>query len=102
MPYYTSSILQRLSVLLIYFQGDDVLEPVDVLDESLVGRYCVVEYEGLPYPGIIQDVDDDRAEVTAMNRIGPNRFFWPMIEDRFFYEKDEIITLLQNEQKYVT
>jgi hypothetical protein len=56
----------------------------------------------LPYPGIIQDVDDERVEVAAMNQIGPNRFFWLMIEDRFFYEKHEIVTLLKDEPKHVT
>ena len=75
--------------------------PEDFTD-NLVDRYCVVEYDGLPYPGKILDVDDDMVEVSAMHRIGVNRFFWPMLADELCYTKEKILTFLDNEPEKVT
>jgi hypothetical protein len=47
---------------------DGVLQKIDVVDDSLFGRFCVIKYDGLPYPGTILDVDDD-AVVKVMCRI---------------------------------
>ncbi|XP_052778140.1 uncharacterized protein LOC128215498 [Mya arenaria] len=80
---------------------NDPFRPL-VLSDSLIGSYCVVDYEGLPYPGLIMDVDEDTVEVTAMCRIGPNRFFWPLVEDRLWYGKEKLITLLEEEPALVT
>lgn len=63
---------------------------------------CVVEYDGHPYPGIILDVDDSEVEVTVMARIGVNRFFWPLIEDRLWYSKEKVVTLLKTAPQPVT
>lgn len=46
-------------------------------DESQVGQWCVVKYDGLSYPGIIQNVDVNDIEVKVMHRIGTKRFFGP-------------------------
>ena len=35
------------------------------LDEDLIGQYIVVEYDGLPYPGEVMDVDEDDLEVKV-------------------------------------
>ena len=67
----------------------------------MVGRYCVIEYDGLPYPGLIQDVDEE-IEVSAMHRIGNNRFFLPLVEERLWYGKDKIVKLLECEPELVT
>ncbi|WAR01361.1 hypothetical protein MAR_007919 [Mya arenaria] len=80
---------------------NDPFRPL-VLSDSLIGSYCVVDYEGLPYPGLIMDVDEDTVEVTAMCRIGPNRFFWPLVEDRLWYGNEKLITLLEEEPALVT
>jgi hypothetical protein len=57
----------------------------------------------MPYPGIIMDVDDDdEVEVKVMCRIGPNRFFWPLVEDRLWYSMKCIVTLLDEEPELVT
>lgn len=53
-----------------------------------------MSYDGLPYPGIIVDSDDDAVEVKSMSRIGDNRFFWPMREDRIWYEYHKVVTLI--------
>lgn len=46
-------------------------------DESYVGQWCVVKYDGLPYPGITQNVDVNDIEVNVMHRIGTKRCFGP-------------------------
>lgn len=58
-------------------------------------------YEHLPYPGLIVDVDEDTAEVSAMCRIGVNILFWPLVEDRLWYERGNIIKLI-DEPELVT
>ena len=79
------------------------LVPVDCVDESLIGKYCVVVYDNMPYPGIIMDVDDDEElEVKVMCRVGPNRFFWPLVEDRIWYSRKCVITLIDEEPELVT
>jgi hypothetical protein len=38
---------------------------VIVVDEDLIGLWAVVEYDGLPYPGEILDVDENDVEVKV-------------------------------------
>jgi hypothetical protein len=68
----------------------------ELLDENLIGEWCVVLYEGKPFPGIIQDVDtDSTVEVKVLNNIGNNRWFWPLLDDVFWYKvPDAIVTLI--------
>lgn len=40
------------------------LTGIEHFDETMKGTYCVVTYDGKPYPGIVQDVDD--TEVSFM------------------------------------
>lgn len=47
-------------------------------DVDIIGKWCVVVYNNMPYPGSIQDTDQDSVELKAMNKVGINRFFWPM------------------------
>jgi hypothetical protein len=61
-----------------------------------------VQYDGLPYPGTIMDVDEDSIEVKVMNRIGVNRFFWPLLDDICWYKTDNVITLLDQPPENVT
>lgn len=81
--------------------ADNILTVPD-LTEALINQYCVVEYDKLPYPGIILDVDDDSAEVKVMHRIGNNRFFWPLHDAILWYKKENVITILENEPEHVT
>ena len=48
----------------------------------------------MPYPGVIQDVDHDSAEVKVMHKIGTNRFFWPMLEDVIWYNYEHVVMLI--------
>lgn len=59
---------------------------------DLVGQWLVVEYDDLPYPGIVQDVDHESVTVKVMHNIGKNRYFWPARDDVLQYEYSQVIT----------
>lgn len=52
-----------------------------LFDESFKGQFCVVTYDGKPYPGIVQEVDDSEISVNVMHSVGLNKFFWPRAQD---------------------
>lgn len=54
---------------------------------QLVGKLCVVLYDDIPNPGVVQKVDN----VQVMHKIGNNRYFWPMIPDILWYNHSQII-----------
>ena len=51
------------------------LGEIPEFDESLKGKYSVVTYDGLPYPGIINYVENGEIEVMVMYRVGDNNTF---------------------------
>jgi len=51
--------------LTIYFQEITVLEKIACVEESLVGGYVVVNYDGMPYPGVVQAVAENDLEVQV-------------------------------------
>jgi hypothetical protein len=63
---------------------------------SDIGKWCIVKYDGKPYPGIIIDVDvvDWNVEVKTMHSVGRNRFFWPTMIDRVWYTQDNFLSLI--------
>jgi hypothetical protein len=63
-------------------------------DVDLVGKWCVVVYDKMPYPGVIQDIDHDSVEVKAMHKIGTNRFFWPLLEDVIWYNYEHVLMFI--------
>jgi hypothetical protein len=69
------------------------------LDDTLIEQYCVVKYDGRPYPGIIQAVDADELEVNVMHCIGENRFFWPRMDDVLWYTLENVLTLIPPPEK---
>lgn len=44
-------------------------ETISTIDESLIGRYIVVVYDGEPYPRVVLSVDEDDIEVKVESRI---------------------------------
>ena len=44
------------------------LDKVTVVEENLIGRFVVVQYDGLPFPGVILDVDEDEIEVKVLKK----------------------------------
>ncbi|XP_052772638.1 uncharacterized protein LOC128211672 [Mya arenaria] len=79
-----------------------LLKPVVTVDQHLIGQYIVVEYDGLPYPGEVLDVDEEDLEVKVMHKIGKNRFFWPLLDDTLWYYKDKVVTILDGAPVRVT
>lgn len=63
-------------------------------DDSFKGKFCVVTYDGKPYPGIIQEVDASEIEVNVMHSVGDNRFFWPRTDDVLWYSVENVVTLI--------
>jgi hypothetical protein len=63
-------------------------------DESQVDQWCVVKYDGFPYPGIIQNVEVNGIEVKVMHRIGTNRFFLPLSEDVLWYSHGDVVAYI--------
>ncbi len=59
------------------------------------GQWCIVNYDGEPYPGIILEVEED-VRVKCMHKNGTNKFYWPR-EDwyRSWYRDDQIICLMK-------
>jgi hypothetical protein len=50
-------------------------------DPNVIGQWCVIHYDKSVSPEIIQDIDNESAEVNCMCSIGNNRFFWGLVED---------------------
>lgn len=42
------------------------------IESKLVGQMCVVLYDDIPYPGVVQNVNDNDVEVKVMHKIGMN------------------------------
>ena len=74
----------------------NILTPVHVYSEDLQGRWCVVTYDGTPYPGIIEDADEESMLVCVMLSIGVNtgRYFHPTRKDAIWHAYDKIISLI--------
>lgn len=70
-------------------------------DIDIIGKWCVVVYDKIPYPGIIQDIDLDSVELKAMHKVGINRFFWPMLEDIIWYDYEQVLMFVP-EPEHVT
>ena len=51
----------------------DIWTPVTHLDTRLIGKFCLIKYDGKPFPSKILQVkpdDDDAALIECMSRIG--------------------------------
>lgn len=76
--------------------------PISDITDQLIGKWCIVQYDGCLYPGIIQDVDTEGcAFVKTMNCIGrtsSNRFFWPSTDDVLWYQPQDVLGLVPEPQ----
>ena len=74
----------------------DIWTPVTHLDKRLIGKFCLIKYDGKPFPGKILRVepDDDDALIECMSRIGDNRFFWPLYRDEAWYMQQDILGII--------
>ncbi|KAK6190773.1 hypothetical protein SNE40_002565 [Patella caerulea] len=57
--------------------------------ETLLGKYVIVLYAGLPFPGLVVDTEVEQVFVHCMHRAGRNinaySFFWPKMVDVDWY-----------------
>jgi len=74
----------------------DTWTTVTNLDTTLIGKFCIIRYDGKPFPGKILQVqpDDDDALIECMCRIGENRFFWPVYKDEAWYMQQDILGII--------
>ena len=92
---YTGHKSQSVGLCMIRLKSFFLSTGPEHFDEvALNGKFCVVLYDGKPYPGIVQDIDDTEIEVNVMHNIGPNRFFWPRMQDVLWYSLDKFVTLI--------
>lgn len=61
---------------------------------EVVGKWCVLKYDGDLYPGVITDISETQVEVRCMQKIGVNRFFWPAREDILWYLFEDIVCII--------
>jgi len=73
----------------------------DGLDFStdLLGCWVVVEYDNLPYPGIVQDISEAHVSVKVMHNIGKKRYFCPARDDIFEYSFDEVVLQFEDMER---
>ena len=61
-------------------------------------KHVIVNYNGRPYPGFVQDVDDTEVEILCMHQAGKkgsNRFYWPQkLKDESKYNYSDIISVI--------
>lgn len=86
-------------IVYIFQDADPGLQPIDTVDETLIGQYVVVIYDEIPYPGRVLDVDENDLQVQVMHKVSPklpNKYFWPLLPDICWYHMDKVITLLKS------
>ena len=91
-----------MKVIIIPYFVDTVADKSDKIefDESHIGKYCIVQYDGKPYPGLIQAVDENEVEVNAMRTVGDNRFYWPHpVQDVLWYSAENVLRIIPEPQK---
>lgn len=73
----------------------------DVPLSDLLNQFVIIQYDGIPYPGKVVDIDDQQGDlqISCMHRIGPNRFFWPSKADLCWYEHDDILAVIPEPAK---
>lgn len=69
------SVLIQLNPIASNVPDSSLNDMIDCIDKCLIGKWCLVAYERKPFPGIIQNVDQDECEVKVKNKIVDNRFF---------------------------
>lgn len=77
------------------FDNSNVESPKDHnVVESLKDHYVVVSYDGVPFPGIVLDEDDNELQVKCMVKVGHNRFIWPRSDDIIWYDKARLLKVI--------
>jgi hypothetical protein len=87
-PSFNIRILQSVE----NFEKDPPTLTSDNDDEQVieVGTWAAVIYDDCWYPGLIEEINEDKLQINFMNRSG-NRFYWPSEADRQEVPKNEIL-----------
>jgi len=80
----------------------DTLQMPDFLSEPDIGRFCVVIYDQIPYPGEILNVDEGEVEVSCMKSLGRNKICWPSPKKDINWYTDGDVTCLIPEPQQET
>lgn len=63
----------------------------EVITREHIGQWCIVDYDGDAYPGVIMEVEED-VKVKCMHKNGTNKFRWPTLRDDIsWYREDQIV-----------
>ncbi|CAK6957330.1 hypothetical protein KUCAC02_023592, partial [Scomber scombrus] len=65
---------------------------VDWTSTDIIGKWCMVRYDGDIYPGIA--TDDTNIQVKCMHSGGPNEFYWPIHDDVIWYLYDDVLRFI--------
>lgn len=57
-------------------------------------QWVLVSYDNSTFPGIITDIEDEEYEVNTLKKIGENKYVWPKIIDKIWYNKKDILTTI--------
>ncbi|XP_069136746.1 uncharacterized protein [Argopecten irradians] len=81
-PVTTSFTVEDTAINLLELEArriPQLIKVENVVCKNLKSKYCVMRYDGRPYPRIILDVDEEEeeVEVKVMHCVGVNRFFGP-------------------------
>ena len=68
----------------------------EFMSGCLIGNFCVVRYDGKPFPGKFLKVDpkDNDAQAQCMTKASHNRFVWPVSPDIAWYDVSDILSII--------
>lgn len=62
----------------------------EVIPSIEIGTWLVINYNGVLYPGIVTNLNNDQTEVNVLHAIGKNKYIWPTKKDCIWYTQEEI------------
>ena len=65
--------------------------PVTSSDSLGIGDWCVVQYETVSYPGVVEDIVNAELKVSVMVKCGPSKWKWPDPIDCLWYKQENIV-----------
>lgn len=61
------------------------------MSTDVIAKWCVVRDNADIYPGIVTATDDTDIQGKCMHSGGPNKFFWPIHEDKIWYLYNDVL-----------
>ncbi|CAH0560416.1 unnamed protein product [Brassicogethes aeneus] len=57
-------------------------------------QWVLVSYDNSTFSGLITDTEDENYEVNALKKIGENKYVWPKVIDKIWYNKKNILATI--------